>query len=781
MFDCDPIRFSTTLARRVAPWCALLTATALAACSDDGGGTDTGADTGQDVGADVDPGDTGGEIVEGGGPSIIDLDFVPQTTRVTVSWSTDVPSTAVVSFGLTDQYELGAETGNGLNNVHNVVIDGLEPNTEHYFRVVVTGTDGESTVSGPHRVSTLDPADADPSFVSDDFSGNNLDTGLWSFTDPPDGARVAITGPGTEDAMLELHVPGGVDHDVWTVDDGVSVMQPAADTDLEIEVKFESVPVEDIQVQGVLVKDDADTWLRFDFHRNGGALYVFASRTLNGRPQQLEIVEIGDGGPLYMRINRLGDTWTQFVSRDGEEWDLYAQFVQPFTVNEVGIFGANLRGSGTEAPAFTVQADYFFDNFARIDDEDGGGASGDEIAPLMHNFAYGMSERTLHVELATDEATTATLEYGLTDSYELGSVAVDDPAYLHGISVDGVDGTTPHHFRVTTEDAAGNTSQSEDLELDWNTAEIPVIEVFYGPHQTFGALGEPQEWVNITGNAYSPAGYPTMTYQLDGGAIKPLGLGPDNARLHAVGDFNVEVAYDDLEAGEHEVVLTVTDPDGRSSSRTVTFDVEKGNTWPESYDIDWSEAANIHEVAQPVDGLWELDAGGVRPVRLGYDRTIAIGDTSWTDYEVTFSIEVFDRIDNTEQLIGVGLRWPGHSGAPRNDRPRVAYWPSGAFAWYRWTGATEQFQFVGNNDDPVSAVDRSLSYDTRYNIRARVETLEGGGSVYNARLWEDGTEEPEAWDVTVEGGVSDPRQGAILLVVHYTDAVFGDLSVRPLD
>ncbi len=755
-------------------WCILSAALLLAACGDesspDSPSADAGADADAGVAPDVDPGD---------GPAISELDLQAQTTRITVSWATDQPATTVVAYGLTANYELGTEVGRTLSTAHRITIESLEPSTEYQLRIVSTNADGLSAVSDGHVVTTLDPGAAEPAARSDDFSASNLDPGLWSFIDPVGRGRVAITGTGTADARLELFVPPGPVHDVWTTNDGVRVMQPVQDIDFELEVKFESTPVENIQMQGILVEEDPDSWLRFDFHRNVGALSVFASRTLNGRPEPSGNTEIADGpGPIYLRVSRTGDTWTQSVSRDGETWDLMTTFQQPMTVTAVGVFGGNALGGGRRAPGHTVLVDYFMDTAAPVAEEDGA-TPDDGLAPSVHDIAFGMSARSMHVEVATDEPATAIIEYGLTTEYELGTVAVEGERYLHRFSIDGLDGTLTHHFRVVAEDGEGNRTESEDTELDWTVRGLPVIDVWYGDQQVFGALGRAQLWANVLGNVFATGGA-TLTYTLNGGPVQPLNVGPDNARLLEFGDFNIELGFDELAPGTNEIVLEATDTSQQTSSRTITVEYDDGNVWPLNYDVDWGEVTNIQDVVQVVDGLWTWDDEGARPAVIGYDRLFAIGDVSWQDYEVTFSITVFERVEASVQLIGVGLRWPGHT-ATGSTRPRTGYWPAGAFTWYRWTGAVEQLQLIGNFDEQVDNVNGDLQHDTTYALRVRVESPAEGGSTYSVRMWEQATAEPADWDATITEDVDDPQTGSLLFVVHNTDAVFGDISVRPVE
>ena len=86
-------------------------------------------------------------------------------------------------------------------------------------------------------------------------------------------------------------------------------------------------------------------------------------------------------------------------------------------------------------------------------------------------------------------------------------------------------------------------------------ATTPVLNVWYGPNQTFGAIGQPQVWVNILGKVTDPDGISSLTYSLNNGTEQPLAIGPDSLRLWNNGDFNIEIAYSDLQVGMNSVVI----------------------------------------------------------------------------------------------------------------------------------------------------------------------------------------------------------------------------------
>jgi PKD repeat protein len=151
-------------------------------------------------------------------------------------------------------------------------------------------------------------------------------------------------------------------------------MQPADDEDFELEVKFDSpVTAPQYQIQGIVIEQDNDDFLRFDFHSTDTKTRIFAASFVDGNgTSQVSGVDIADlnVASLYMRVKRAGDVWTQSYSLDGTTWltPSGGTFTHVMTVTAVGLFVGN---SGNN-PAHTAQADYFFNTASPLDPEDGG-------------------------------------------------------------------------------------------------------------------------------------------------------------------------------------------------------------------------------------------------------------------------------------------------------------------------------------------------------------------------------------------------------------------------
>lgn len=314
----------------------------------------------------------------------------------------------------------------------------------------------------------------------------------------------------------------------------------------------------------------------------------------------------------------------------------------------------------------------------------------------------------------------------------------------------------------------------------------PLIKVWYGPQQVFGFPGVPQYWVNVLGNVSDPDGVASLTYSLNGGPEQPLSFAPYR-RLENPGDFNVEIDYAHLLRGLNPVTIHAVDSLGNRSTQTVLVDYAAGHMTPSSYAIAWNSVGELQRVTQVVDGMWGVGSASVRPVRIGYDRALAVGDLGWRDYEVMVPITVhsfdpkgFEGI-NYKPAVGFLLRWRGHYDWD-GSQPRWGYRPVGGGPWYEFresgTGDLYLTDFLKLSRRHPANPQTLLGVPHFW--KARVQTIPGRGSFYSFKLWPQGTIEPAAWQVT---GLDqdDLADGSLLLVAHYVDASFGDVMVIPTE
>lgn len=204
-----------------------------------------------------------------------------------------------------------------------------------------------------------------PTIASDDFNTCALNTGLWTFVDPVGDSSYFMNGQ-----QIEISVPAGTSHDIWSPNESARIIQPTDNVDFVIEIKFESDLTERYQIQGLLIEQDADDFIRFDFYSDGSKVRNYAATFTNGSVTPKKNTIITAGNPLYLRVTRAGDLWTQDYSYDGQNWTNNVSFTHALSVNQVGPFAGNFQRPSSSPPAHTAIIDYFFNSAAPIVPED---------------------------------------------------------------------------------------------------------------------------------------------------------------------------------------------------------------------------------------------------------------------------------------------------------------------------------------------------------------------------------------------------------------------------
>ena len=204
--------------------------------------------------------------------------------------------------------------------------------------------------------------------VSDDFHSTSLNP-RWSFIAPCCGF---LETDGTDARLI---VPGATDHDVSAAGNrSVRIMQAIGNVEFEVEVKFDSAVTQPYQQQGILVEQDSRNFLRFDIQSDGSTPRLFAASFRKGFPTPRQDVAIFGTAPLWMRVKRAGDMWTESWSLDGTNFTETPPFRFHLKVEKIGPFAGNAGAKelNIHAPSFTAMVDYFFNRASPIRPTDTG-------------------------------------------------------------------------------------------------------------------------------------------------------------------------------------------------------------------------------------------------------------------------------------------------------------------------------------------------------------------------------------------------------------------------
>ena len=102
------------------------------------------------------------------------------------------------------------------------------------------------------------------------------------------------------------------------------------------------------------------------------------------------------------------------------------------------------------------------------------------------------------------------------------------------------------------------------------------------------------------------SGFPSkLEFQLDDSPFHPLSWGTDLHRLALPGDFNVELDFESVSTGTHQITVQATYEDGAVSTGKMTFEKKDGGPWKLPYAIDFKKVKHLQDVVQVVDGHWK--------------------------------------------------------------------------------------------------------------------------------------------------------------------------------
>ncbi len=635
-----------------------------------------------------------------------------------------------------------------------------------------TVSDGTDTATATVSLNVV----PDSGIRSDDFDGGALDT-MWSLEGPAGTATVAASGG---DAFLALAVPQG-DFNAWHDNRAARLMQDAPDGDFQIEAKFLSEPTQAYQNQGLLIEQDADNWLRFDVYHDGNSLHIFGARTVNGTSQPMFNQTITTGDADYLRLTRSGDGWTFEYSADGLTWTTAGSYTQSLAVSSVGVLAGSTANPGA-GPAYTAQVDYFFNTAAPIVPEDG-----QTSPPVAQDDTAATAAGTA---LVLDIAADLMANDSDADGDTLAFVGVTQPA--NGTLTDNGNGTltyTPNagfegtdSFTYTISD--GTSTDTATVTLSVGSSGAGIIDVWYGTQQEFAVHGEAQQWANILGNV-DVSQVVSLAYSLNGGADRTLSIGPDTRRLEDPGDFNIDLAFNDLDGSAADDIVTIkaTLASGEVVTQDVVIDYESGHEWAQTFTIDWASVTDIQDVVQVVDGLWSVSADGVRTAAPGYDRAIAIGDQTWDNYEVNLTLTIHDMAAGTPRDgagLGFGMLWNGHTDDPLSGwQPLSGYNPIVSPFYNR--GDFTLHDYAGWGSPHLDQASFTFQEDTSYSFKIRVEQTGVFDRIYKMKVWETGTAEPAGWLLQGTEDMSDPVTGSFVIFAHHWDLTVGDIAVTEIE
>lgn len=312
-------------------------------------------------------------------------------------------------------------------------------------------------------------------------------------------------------------------------------------------------------------------------------------------------------------------------------------------------------------------------------------------------------------------------------------------------------------------------------------------EIWYGMQQLFGNAGFPQPMINIIGQVSNHDELHSLSYRF----LKnrsPLPTGPSAFRLAEPGEFNIEIDRTKLTPGDYQLAIIAMYKDGVITREEVGFRLENRNV-PLPFHVYWPDVKCIQDLAQVVDGKWEITDKGLRNSNVGYDRSVVIGDSSWQDYDLTAEFTLHSVSDKPTTFawpsmhvaMHIAVRWQGHEDWG-DIYPRRGWSGFGALFSYVYEKDRQEKMIWIYDQIEKRSIKQSVPYSIEtgmvYILRARVFSPPGKVSVYQMKLWKQGEPEPAEWELEAEGRPGEPEKGSILLVSHHADISFKYVQIN---
>ncbi|MEU0549355.1 ThuA domain-containing protein [Micromonospora sp. NPDC005979] len=374
-------------------------------------------------------------------------------------------------------------------------------------------------------------APAGPVEPSDEFTGTTLDKCRWDaiVREDPNGYRVT-------DGALRIDVPNG---DIYGTDNTGPknfILQTAPSGDWTLETKVDgSLLNEQYQQAGLLVQADDDNYLKFDFIADNQAGQAVTRRIefrseIGGTVQspQPEATSL-TSAVWYLRLARVGDTFTASYSADGTTWTTLEALTNSAVgaTPKVGLFTLGANQTASKTAAF----DYFRLSTKVADDK----------APVTTAAVSGTPTDGWYTGPVTVTLTAADEAGGsglASTEYQLDG-ATAWTAYTAPVAISG-DGE--HELRFRSTDKAGNVESTKTVTVKID-ATAPVTTATFAPANDAG-------WHNgtipvVLASTDAGSGIKTVEWSLDGGAWTPY-------------TTPVEVNGD----GQHELLYRSTDKAG---------------------------------------------------------------------------------------------------------------------------------------------------------------------------------------------------------------------------
>lgn len=416
-------------------------------------------------------------------------------------------------------------------------------------------------------------------------SGNNTN---WSFDSAPPGIAVTSTSTGTSTAIIN-----------WTTDEAAtSTVQYGLTTGYGSQATSSGTTTHSVSLSGLT---EATLYhFLITARDSGGNSTTTADMVFTTSDATAPTVSITSPASSTVRQTvALAATTTDNVGVVGVKF--YINTTQVGSEDTSAPFTGSLDTTGFSDGPYTLRA-VARDAAGNVATSTGVTIAIDNTPVLATAIASTTSTSSATVSWNTAEAATSTVQYGLTTSY--GSQATSSGTSTHSVSLSSLTEFTVYHFRITTIDAAGNSTSTADMTfrtvdgtgpvfsaiassttdttalITWNTDELSDSRVVYGTASGNYGLSSSSAALVTTGHSISLSGLTQSTLYYFRIVSKDAAL---NISTSSEMTFTTAAAPDTDAPTASNVIVTPS-----ANSATVTWDTNEAATSTFRYSLNTS-------------------------------------------------------------------------------------------------------------------------------------------------------------------------------------------------
>lgn len=433
------------------------------------------------------------------GPSITNVhaESISDTSQA-ITWTTDVPSSTVVEYGLTTAYG-STKTGTGNVTNHSVTLTGLTKGTTYNFRVKSTDSNNRTTVS-PNYTFTTSDSTTPPTLSNIQVTNKTASGATITWTTDQTSNSVVEYGPTTsygttrsDSAMVTNHSitlnglnPGSTYHFRVKSTNAFDITATSADHTFTTASNpvYPAITIDgnssdwngiapvvtgSTSVQNLSAANN-DTHLYLLVKGTGlnvkGQFYI---DTDNNKSTGFNPTGWGQSGADYMLENNY--LWKYNGSNNSWSWtnnkimasfsrnDTTVEVAVPF--NDLGISAGSTIGIGylkNDSPTERLPANGANLPVTTLLDGSGGGTP---AVPVISGVSSSNITQTgATINWTTDVPSSTVVEYGLSTSYGSAATGPSDVT-SHSVPLSGLTAGTTYHYRVKSTNSAGTATSSD--------------------------------------------------------------------------------------------------------------------------------------------------------------------------------------------------------------------------------------------------------------------------------------------------------------------------------